>query len=416
MTYALRAPSSPSEPRRILVTGMHRSGTSLATRVLNLLGLSLGDQDVLIPPSRNNPRGYWENRRIVATNDSLLAKLGGSWSHPPVLPDHWYSDPQLQELRGEAFKVLSRSFPEDADIVLKDPRFSLLLPFWRTVTPVSATVVCVRDPGEVAYSLGKRNGLAPFAAAELWITYLIEALANDSNATIVCYQDWLRDPLGTATKIANSVGLPRPDESQTTSITSFVDPQADRSYPIPDSSPPMRLAQWLYHLLLTSSQSRHNTELIEGLQYYLRARREWEQHAHCLSAREDASRQEADAHLHDLRVKEKQLSLYYQRLQDQEGRLEAARTSNASLRASSRHEARQHQRQLARTRRHLKSLSRDVARLRSSRRWQIANSIGTLFQPLSPRRNSENALHRIDRTLTVMRDLVSYTDDTRDQD
>lgn len=416
MNHAPPAASSPNEPRRIVVAGMHRSGTSLVTRVLNLLGLELGDHDALIPPSRNNPHGYWENRHIVATNDNVLAKLGGSWKHPPSSPKQWYADPHLQELRSEAFKVLSESFPNDADIVLKDPRFSLLLPFWRTVTPVSATLVCIRDPAEVAQSLGKRDGLDPAAAAELWITYVVEALANDSNATVVCFQDWLRDPLGTARHIAESLDLPPPDESQAASIASFIDPQANRSYPIPDSSEPMGLAQWLYYLLLTTPQPRPTAQLIEGLQFYLQTRRAWEQHAHHLGALEEAHRQEADAHLNDLRVKERQLSFYYERLQDQEARLEAARTDTASLRATSRQEARHHQRQLAEIRTLLKSLSRDVRLLSSSRRWQISNAIGTLFQPFSPRRHSENALHRIDRTLTEVRALVASRNGTRDQE
>lgn len=395
---------------------MHRSGTSLVTRVLNLLGLDLGDRDALIPPSRNNPRGYWENRHIVGTNDKLLAKLGGSWDHPPSLPNNWHAHPHLQELRAEAFKVLSKSFPADADIVLKDPRFSLLLPFWKTVTPVSATVVSIRHPGDVAHSLGKRNGLDPAAAAELWLTYVLEALANDSNATIVRFQDWLRDPCGTARRLAQSLALPPPHESQTRAIASFIDPQADRSYAIPDSSRPMRLAQWLYQLLLTTPQSRPSPQFIQGLQHYLQARRAWEHHAHRLSALEQANRQEADGHLDELRVKERQLSFYYERLQNQEAQLEAARADTASLRATRRQEARHHHRQLARIRTLLKSLSRDVTLLRSSRRWQIGNAIGALFQPLSPRRKSESALHRMDRTLAEARALLSTGDGSRDQE
>jgi len=43
----------------ICILGMHRSGTSLLTRVLNLLGVELGAGDVFtMEPAADNPKGY----------------------------------------------------------------------------------------------------------------------------------------------------------------------------------------------------------------------------------------------------------------------------------------------------------------------------------------------------------------------
>jgi hypothetical protein len=42
----------------LLVFGMHRSGTSALTRVLNLRGAALSRQ--MVAPKSDNPRGYWE--------------------------------------------------------------------------------------------------------------------------------------------------------------------------------------------------------------------------------------------------------------------------------------------------------------------------------------------------------------------
>ena len=51
-------------PVALLVLGMHRSGTSALTRVLNLLGVELGDR--LMPAGDDNPLGFWEHADVVA--------------------------------------------------------------------------------------------------------------------------------------------------------------------------------------------------------------------------------------------------------------------------------------------------------------------------------------------------------------
>ncbi len=89
---------------------MHRSGTSLAARALDLLGVSLGDPDRLQPAGRDNPAGYWENRYVTELDDELLAALGGSWDQPPVLTPGWEADPALDELRDRARGVLGDAF------------------------------------------------------------------------------------------------------------------------------------------------------------------------------------------------------------------------------------------------------------------------------------------------------------------
>ena len=66
----------------VLVLGMHRSGTSALTRVLNLLGLDAG-RDVLMGASESNPTGHWEVERLTSFNDRLLDELGGRWNAPP---------------------------------------------------------------------------------------------------------------------------------------------------------------------------------------------------------------------------------------------------------------------------------------------------------------------------------------------
>ena len=75
-----RAPGA----KGLLVLGMHRSGTSALTRLLNLHGAVLGDD--LLPAGHDNPSGFWELREAVAIHVRLLAGLGMAWDDPRALP------------------------------------------------------------------------------------------------------------------------------------------------------------------------------------------------------------------------------------------------------------------------------------------------------------------------------------------
>src|SRR5215207_7581966 len=134
----------------VCVTGMHRSGTSFTAYALQLLGVSLGAPDRMMAPGPDNPAGYWENRDIKELNDEVLARFGGSWDQPPVFRRGWEQDARLDPLRTRASDVLDDAFgvarTRQGFIGWKDPRLSLLLPFWRTVTPIATTIVMVRDP------------------------------------------------------------------------------------------------------------------------------------------------------------------------------------------------------------------------------------------------------------------------------
>src|SRR5690606_4102139 len=127
------------EPDVVCVAGMHRSGTSFAARALELLGVSLGRPEGLLAPGSDNPAGYWENRAIQELDDELLAHLGGSWDHPPVLTPGWERADDLEPFVTRAHAILDRDFARAASagpVAFKDPRVSLLLPFWRRVVPI----------------------------------------------------------------------------------------------------------------------------------------------------------------------------------------------------------------------------------------------------------------------------------------
>jgi len=212
----------------VCVTGMHRSGTSVVAGALSLLGASLGDPTRMLKAGADNPKGYFEIQAVVQLDDELLAHLGGAWDQPPVLDPGWEHASGLAPFRARAGAILGESFgPEDERsgvIVWKDPRLSVLLPFWRTVTPVATTVLVVRDPVEVAASLAVRGySVGAVQAASLWLRYLYAAAAADPGHLLVRHADIFDDLPGTIGRLAAHVGLPAPDAAAEASVREHLD-------------------------------------------------------------------------------------------------------------------------------------------------------------------------------------------------
>lgn len=157
----------------VCIVGMHRSGTSMVTHLLHTCGLYLGDPEDLLPPSDENPLGYWENRLFVHFNDELLAALGGSWDSPPVLLPDWPGDARLKALQHRA-QGLVAGFRGNEPWGWKDPRNTLTLAFWRRLFGDDLRViVCMRSPIEAAQSISRRQvaGAPVPRALELWQIY-----------------------------------------------------------------------------------------------------------------------------------------------------------------------------------------------------------------------------------------------------
>ena len=64
---------------QVFILGMHRSGTSALARVLNLMGLYFGGENVGTGRSAENIKGFWERRDVRDLNDAILATAGCDW-------------------------------------------------------------------------------------------------------------------------------------------------------------------------------------------------------------------------------------------------------------------------------------------------------------------------------------------------
>jgi hypothetical protein len=172
--------------RGVFVIGMHRSGTSLATHLASLLGLSLG-QGPMVPPTEGNPRGHWESAVLRDVNEDLLARLGGNWAGPPPLADDWEHDVRLDGARADARAAFARVYgPGPRPWVWKDPRNCITLPFWEHELGFEAVVLLVhRNPLAVADSLARRDYLSRAVSLALWERYVRDGLRNSSGRPVL---------------------------------------------------------------------------------------------------------------------------------------------------------------------------------------------------------------------------------------
>lgn len=200
----------------------------MVTGVVEALGVSMGRSGALMGPGPDNPAGYWEIRALKELDDELLAEVGGAWDRPPVLVPGWETSPSLDPFRVRAAAVLDDSFGpfehRPPNVGLKDPRLSIVLPFWRTVTAVDATVVVVRDPLEVIRSLEARNGFDRTHSALLWLRYVLAALDHDPAALVVRQQDLFTDLEPTLERLAAHLGLDAIGDTAREQIHRRVDP------------------------------------------------------------------------------------------------------------------------------------------------------------------------------------------------
>lgn len=188
----------------VVVTGMHRSGTSAVARVVEGLGLSPGDGDPMAPAAAN-PRGFFERHDVMQLNDRWLGRLGGAWWAPPRVSSRaWRSlDEDALRREREALDLLS---PDVTNWYVKDPRIALLLPLWdRLALHELPVVLVVREPREVATSIRMRDRMRDRRALALWAEYnrAVQRTSAGRRLLVVDYDRLVREPVSAVEAIAD---------------------------------------------------------------------------------------------------------------------------------------------------------------------------------------------------------------------
>jgi len=150
---------------------MHRSGTSFLVRALNLAGVNLGDFSSMLSnewsDTLENPKGHWENMKILELTQKILKENNGTWDEIP----EFISCSKENE---NAFKNTIIELLENSILAagIKDPRLILLIDNLEHTFPKNSIYVGIfRNPLKVAESLFIRNKFDYEKSLKLWLEY-----------------------------------------------------------------------------------------------------------------------------------------------------------------------------------------------------------------------------------------------------
>ena len=222
---------------QIIVLGAHRSGTSLMTRLINMMGAYFDAGGSSIGFNDENPKGFWERRDVIAANDAILAEQQCSWES--LSGWKMRATPAKKSLTAQqdtTTRMKNTILELDANRpwVMKDPRLCLTFPYWRPHLEVPVVVAMMRDPLEVAVSLKARNHFSLAHGLAIWEYYNIGTInaMKDMPVVRVTHEQVLRDPYPTVERVYNELvahgvqGLRLPSQKE---VESFIEPSLHRS-------------------------------------------------------------------------------------------------------------------------------------------------------------------------------------------
>lgn len=220
--------SQPALPNSLLlVLGMHRSGSSAATRCLSMLGPTL--PATLIKDNASNRAGHWESQPITRLNDAWLNDAGLSWADWTTGRLDRMPSAKQRDFAADLRAVIASEFPTDRPAVLKDPRLCRLVPLYRAALaedlPISAIIV-LRNPLEVMDSLVRRNRMSPANAALLWLRYMLDAIGDSEGLprAVIAYDQLLADPVEALQRAEAALGqtFPIAPDRLSSDLTAFL--------------------------------------------------------------------------------------------------------------------------------------------------------------------------------------------------
>lgn len=202
--------SDPGRP--ILILGMHRSGTSYLARLMQALGVFIGDD--LVGPRKGNPRGHFEAAPVLDFHLRLIAaRLSpGRRAFDDGMLVQEPMDTSFSEAERSESESLLDDLRRDGPWGWKEPRTCLFLPLWQELIPQAGAVVVYRHPLEVHQSLLRREhwdlALFPDQAYRAYWLYNQPLLEADfSPAFTFNANAGFADPTGLASQLAQAFDL-----------------------------------------------------------------------------------------------------------------------------------------------------------------------------------------------------------------
>jgi hypothetical protein len=163
----------------LFVLGMARSGTSALTRVVSLCGGTLPAG--MVGGFVGNPAGYWEPRKAVRLNETILRRHGSAGYDPSLrLQEDGALDAEARAACIAKIRRYLSTLPAAPLVVIKEPQITALSDMWFEAARHAgfdvAAAIAVRHPQEVVESFGQRRPGNPKAlSGALWLRYSLLA-------------------------------------------------------------------------------------------------------------------------------------------------------------------------------------------------------------------------------------------------
>lgn len=212
----------------IMVLGMHRSGTSALTRVLNLLGAALPDR--LIAPDDNNASGYWEPTSLNTLNEKMLAEAGSSWDDWRPYDVGKLSEERRRFYRTEIARIIGEEYGAAPLFVIKEPRIARFAEMYADILQslqIDVRYVLVsRNPLAVAASLEKRGGSSQGFGTLVWLRHVLDAeqVSRGAPRAFVSYEAIVKEWRPCLQRIGKTLSLswPRSFDEAEADVDAFI--------------------------------------------------------------------------------------------------------------------------------------------------------------------------------------------------
>ena len=198
----------------VIVLGMHRSGTSALAGELHHQGVNFGE-NFIDEIETVNQKGFYEHKVVVDINEEILHYFGLTWFDCFKLADLYKEKRKLPEYLKQKIRdfFCLQEFSNSKYNGIKDPRISILLPFWLEVMDELGIrysfIIMNRNPSGIVASLYKRDRMSKFLSELLWRFYLNYSIkyTNTKDRVWVDFSDFMSQPVDLLNHIYSELHL-----------------------------------------------------------------------------------------------------------------------------------------------------------------------------------------------------------------
>ena len=226
-----------NKKRIIVVLGVYRSGTSALMKSLEVMGIPMMDFSKTYF-NEYNEKGYWEDNDFFSLNMNLRTTLVAFRNHSQAFMP--LTEKEVNFLCEQGFfekaselvlKKLLESAP--APLGIKDPKFSVLLPFWKKVFKECGAqvsfLISLRNPLDVVASIDAAQELVGKHHYEksfwIWISHILSCLEHTDGyeRLLVDYDELVQDSARQVRRIAHAFRLEINEEELPAYCHDFID-------------------------------------------------------------------------------------------------------------------------------------------------------------------------------------------------